>query len=128
MVQFLKLLLVHIFLIFIPFLNFALYLLICIVCLLLSQCNAFICISGIYTSKSFPVPIVCPQMLYLGRDYPDGFDVFRNRLQKAFRKNSSERDPKKVAQLITQAEFVIKEIEALYMLRKYRSLKRRYYD
>lgn len=67
-------------------------------------------------------------MLYLGRDYPDGFDVFRNRLQKAFRKNSNERDPKKVAQLITQAEFVIKEIEALYMLRKYRSLKRRYYD
>lgn len=67
-------------------------------------------------------------MLYLGRDYPDGFDVFRSRLQKAFRKNSSERDPKKVAQLIAQAEFVIKEIEALYMLRKYRSLKRRYYD
>lgn len=67
-------------------------------------------------------------MLYLGRDYPDGFDVFRSRLQKAFRKNSNEGDPKKVAQLIAQAEFVIKEIEALYMLRKYRSLKRRYYD
>ena len=30
--------------------------------------------------------------------------------------------------LIGRGEFVIKEIEALYMLRKYRSLKKSYYE
>lgn len=43
-------------------------------------------------------------------------------------KNSKETDPTKIDNMIKHGEFVAKEIEALYMLKKYRTLKRRYYD
>lgn len=37
-------------------------------------------------------------------------------------------DPEKIKMLIARGEYVIKEVEALYMLRKYRTLKQRYYS
>lgn len=43
-------------------------------------------------------------------------------------KNSSLKDPKEIDSAIARGEFVIKELEALYMLRKYRALKKRYYE
>uniref|UniRef100_A0A8C8T188 Electron transfer flavoprotein regulatory factor 1 n=1 Tax=Pelusios castaneus TaxID=367368 RepID=A0A8C8T188_9SAUR len=67
-------------------------------------------------------------LLYLGREYPKGTDYFRNRLKAAFLKNKDVKDPEKVKQLIARGEFVIKELEALYYLRKYRAMKQRYYD
>lgn len=67
-------------------------------------------------------------MLHLGKDWPAGFDFFRQRLHNAFMKNSKETDPSKIENMIKHGEFVAKEIEALYMLKKYRTLKRRYYD
>ena len=42
-------------------------------------------------------------------------------------KNKDETDPEKITILIARGEYVIKELEALYMLRKYRTLKKRYY-
>ena len=42
-------------------------------------------------------------------------------------KNRNETDPEKIKMLIARGEYVIKEVEALYMLRKYRTLKQRYY-
>ncbi|XP_026751938.2 electron transfer flavoprotein regulatory factor 1 [Galleria mellonella] len=67
-------------------------------------------------------------MLYMGRDWPQGYDFFRHRLHKVFIKNSEETDPEKIRIMIKRGEFVIKEIEALYKLKKYRAMKRRYYD
>ncbi|XP_075211229.1 electron transfer flavoprotein regulatory factor orsai isoform X2 [Lycorma delicatula] len=66
------------------------------------------------------------KLLHLGRDYPQGFDFFRTRLKRAFMKNREVTDPEKIKTLIGHGEFVIKELEALYMLRKYRTLKKRY--
>lgn len=68
------------------------------------------------------------KLLYLGRDYPKGADYFRSRLKAAFLKNKAETDPEKIKQLLARGEFVIKELEALYFLRKYRALKQRYYS
>ena len=42
-------------------------------------------------------------------------------------KHRNETDPEKIKMLIARGEYVIKEVEALYMLRKYRTLKQRYY-
>ncbi|CAK1540546.1 unnamed protein product [Leptosia nina] len=67
-------------------------------------------------------------LLHLGRDWPQGYNFFRQRLHKVFLKNSEEKDPKKVETMIKHGEYVVKEIEALYKLKKYRTLKRRYYD
>jgi len=66
--------------------------------------------------------------LHLGKDYPQGFDYFRRRLKIAFLKNKDESDPEKIKLMVARGNFVVKEIEALYMLRKYRTLKNRYYS
>ncbi|KAL1449624.1 hypothetical protein WDU94_002111 [Cyamophila willieti] len=64
-------------------------------------------------------------MLHLGKDYPKGSDYFRLRLKSAFSKNAQVTDPQKIEQMIKHGEFVVKEIQALYMLKKYRTLKQR---
>uniref|UniRef100_A0A8C5S195 Electron transfer flavoprotein regulatory factor 1 n=1 Tax=Laticauda laticaudata TaxID=8630 RepID=A0A8C5S195_LATLA len=67
------------------------------------------------------------QLLYLGKEYPKGADYFRTRLKEAFLKNKEVKDPEEIKKLIARGKFVIKELEALYFLRKYRALKQRYY-
>ena len=66
-------------------------------------------------------------MLYMGREWPQGYTVFRDRAKGVFLRNSAETDPVKISALIDRGNFVLKEIEALYKLKKYRTLKRRYY-
>ncbi|XP_068611405.1 LYR motif-containing protein 5A [Brachionichthys hirsutus] len=67
-------------------------------------------------------------LLYIGRDYPKGSAYFRERLKAAFIKNRDETDPEKIKHLVARGDFVIKELEALYFLRKYRAMKKRYYE
>lgn len=67
-------------------------------------------------------------LLYLGREYPKGGDYFRARLRAAFTKNQSVQDPQQIRALISRGEYVAQELEALYYLRKYRAMKRRYYE
>lgn len=67
-------------------------------------------------------------LLYLGREYPQGAAYFRERLKGAFMKNKDVTDPEKIKQLVARGDFVIKELEALYFLRKYRAMKKRYYE
>lgn len=67
-------------------------------------------------------------LLYLGREYPKGADYFKRRLKNAFLKNRDVKDPEKIKELIGRGEFVMKELEALYFLRKYRAMKQRYYS
>lgn len=72
--------------------------------------------------------LILQQLLYLGRDYPQGAAYFRGRLKSAFMKNKDEMDPEKIQKLVARGDFVIKELEALYFLRKYRAMKKRYFD
>ncbi|CAF0773994.1 unnamed protein product [Brachionus calyciflorus] len=58
-------------------------------------------------------------LLYYGKDYPLGNDYFITRLRKAFNSNRTISDPVQIEQLIKRGEFVIKEIDALYKLKKY---------
>lgn len=67
-------------------------------------------------------------LLFLGREYPKGADYFRERLKSAFMKNKGVTDPEEIKKLVDRGEFVIKELEALYYLRKYRAMKKRYYE
>ncbi|PIO35232.1 hypothetical protein AB205_0152990 [Aquarana catesbeiana] len=67
-------------------------------------------------------------LLYLGREYPKGEIYFKERLKRAFIKNKDVTDPEKIKELVARGEFVVKEIEALYYLRKYRAMKQRYYE
>ena len=63
----------------------------------------------------------------MGKEYPGGAEFFHTKLKRAFLKNKDVRDPKEIENMIARGEYVVKEIEALYMLRKYRSLKKSYY-
>ena len=74
------------------------------------------------------VMAVYKELSYLGREYPKGQDWFKPRLKAAFMKNKDVKDPEEIQKLIDRANFVVKELEALYALRKYRTLKGRYYD
>ncbi|WKY10983.1 hypothetical protein Q1695_002940 [Nippostrongylus brasiliensis] len=68
------------------------------------------------------------QLYHLGKEYPNGKEWFHNRLRAAFLKNKDVKDPEAIEGLIARAEFVVKEVEALYSLRKYRAMKNRYYE
>ncbi|KAF8539556.1 LYR family protein [Trichophaea hybrida] len=65
-------------------------------------------------------------LLYLGRDYPLGYQYFKPRLHKAFMSKSHLRDEDQIRDSLKQAEFVKKEIEALYYVKKYRAMRERY--
>ena len=64
----------------------------------------------------------------MGKEYPKGYDYFRVKLKAAFMRHKDVTDPKEIEMLLGRGEYIIKELEALYMLRKYRTLKKRYYD
>ncbi|KAK4114835.1 hypothetical protein N656DRAFT_777019 [Canariomyces notabilis] len=66
------------------------------------------------------------QLLFLGRDYPLGYDYFRTRLHRAFKANAHLEDEEQIRKGIARADFVRKEIEALYYLKRYRTLRKRY--
>ncbi|AEO63183.1 uncharacterized protein THITE_154681 [Thermothielavioides terrestris NRRL 8126] len=53
------------------------------------------------------------KLLFLGREYPQGYDYFRPRLHRAFMAKSHLTDENEIRQGIARAEFVRKEIEAL---------------
>ncbi|KAH7558194.1 hypothetical protein BM1_05466 [Bipolaris maydis] len=56
-------------------------------------------------------------LLYMGREYPQGYDYFRTRLHKAFASQRHLTDEAKIKQGIERAE---------YYLKRYRTLRQRY--
>ena len=54
------------------------------------------------------------ELLEMGKSYPLGYDYFRPRLHKAFMSQADLQDEGKIRQGIERAEYVKKEIEALY--------------
>lgn len=67
------------------------------------------------------------QLQYLGKEYPGGPEKFRIKCHDVFLRNSKETDPQKIETMIKHGQFIVKELEALYSLRKYRAMKKRYY-
>lgn len=63
----------------------------------------------------------------MGREYPGGPEKFRRKCHDVFLRNSKETDPMKIESMIKHGEFIVKELEALYSLRKYRAMKKSYY-
>ena len=68
------------------------------------------------------------QLIYLGREYPKDPQIMTAKIHDVFMRNAAETDPKKIDELVDKGNYIVKELEALYYLRKYRTLKRRYYD
>ena len=77
----------------------------------------FFCL--LFFKRAFHCPIVCCLLLL-------GYDYFRTRCHATFLRNK-DLGPAEVETWIEKGNYIVKELEALYMLKKYRTLKRRYY-
>ncbi|KFA76545.1 hypothetical protein S40288_01529, partial [Stachybotrys chartarum IBT 40288] len=66
--------------------------------------------SGLNVELRRQVVAIYKELLYLGREYPLGFDYFRPRLHRAFMSKAAERDPEKIQKGIEQAQYVKKGI------------------
>ncbi|KAK6218407.1 complex 1 protein [Colletotrichum tabaci] len=69
--------------------------------------------TAVNTELRRQVIAIYKELLYLGREYPLGYDYFRPRLHGAFRANAALRDEDAIRRGIERAEYVKKEIEAL---------------
>ncbi|ODQ78276.1 hypothetical protein BABINDRAFT_39767 [Babjeviella inositovora NRRL Y-12698] len=71
-------------------------------------------------------------LLWMGRDYPysrrQGIKYFRTKLHRAFMSQSHLQHELDIIRALHRGEYVIKELEALYFLSRYRAVKRSYYD
>ncbi|KAJ5296016.1 hypothetical protein N7508_010837 [Penicillium antarcticum] len=56
---------------------------------------------------------VYKELLFLGREYPLGYQYFRDRLHRAFASQAQITDDEQIRKGIARAEFVKKEVEAL---------------
>ncbi|OQD74478.1 hypothetical protein PENDEC_c010G05226 [Penicillium decumbens] len=56
---------------------------------------------------------VYKELLFMGREYPLGYQYFRDRLHRAFAGQADLRDEEQIRKGIARAEFVKKEVEAL---------------
>lgn len=66
----------------------------------------------------------------MGKDYPaesGGYGKFTNSLKSAFRKTPANTE-EELDKALEKGDYIIKELEALYFLRRYRHLKRTYYN
>ncbi|KAI8394320.1 uncharacterized protein BYT42DRAFT_554204 [Radiomyces spectabilis] len=67
------------------------------------------------------------QLVYLGREYPLGYhNFFRPKLKAAFMKNRNLTEEADIKKALAFGEYIVKELEMMYYLRKYRALRKRY--
>ncbi|PWN93848.1 hypothetical protein FA10DRAFT_283471 [Acaromyces ingoldii] len=64
----------------------------------------------------------------LGREYPDPNYNFIGKLQSMTRRFAALTDDKEIEEKLALGEFVRKETETLYSLKKYRTLRKRYVE
>lgn len=62
-------------------------------------------------------------LVWMGRDYPGGIGNYRTKLKRAFKRTPAATE-KEMEAALAKGDYVIKELEALYFLSRYRHLKR----
>ena len=67
-------------------------------------------------------------LLFIGKTYPIDYNLFKSKLHNAFMKKKDIIDPTAISKAVDHGWFVYKELEALWFLRKYRAMKKRYND
>ena len=67
------------------------------------------------------------RFLFAGKDYPKGLDYVRNRVKKEFFANAHLTTEAEIQKAVAKGRWWVKEVEGVNQLRKYRTLKSRYY-
>eukprot|EP01027_Heterolobosea_sp_BB2_P013548 GEZU01019536.1.p1 GENE.GEZU01019536.1~~GEZU01019536.1.p1 ORF type:complete len:107 (-),score=20.79 GEZU01019536.1:41-361(-) len=69
------------------------------------------------------------ELFWIAQDYPGKpVNEVRNAIKRAFIKNRDLCTQEEIEKAIERGQFVLKEIQALISLKKYRTLKNRYYN
>lgn len=88
---------------------------------------AFLPTESMSRESRYRVKSLYKQLLYLGRDWPQGYsDYFKPRLHAAFMKQRDLAGEEEVNAAIARGEFMVKELETFWFLKKYRAVKRSY--
>ncbi len=74
------------------------------------------------------ISVVEFQLIYLGRQHPKGADYFLPKVKQEFMKNKDETDVEQIKKHIAYGRYMVRELESMYQMRKYRAMKQRYYD
>jgi len=65
--------------------------------------------------------------MWTARAYPGGIDVVRTKAKAAFREVDGTSDAAALRRALARGEYMLREMQALISLHKYRALKKRYY-
>ncbi|TEA15708.1 LYR motif-containing protein 5A [Colletotrichum sidae] len=71
--------------------------------------------SGLNPQLRWRVISIYKELLYMGREYPAGYDFFRSRLHKAFSANAGLRDEEAIRKGLEKAEFVKKGMHQRFL-------------
>ena len=68
------------------------------------------------------------RILTVGRDYPTGLDAVRRKAKAEFAKNSDLNDGLELRRAVSYGRYMVREMQGVVMLKKYRAMKQRYAD
>ena len=68
------------------------------------------------------------RILVVGKDYPGGLEFVRRKAKPWFSQNASLTDEIEIKRAVAVGRHMVREMVAVIHLKKYRSMKKRYYD
>ena len=66
------------------------------------------------------------RIIYVGREYPLGLNWVRDKAKTWFRQNAELTDEVEIRRAVAKGRFMVREMQAVIQLKKYRTLKKRY--
>lgn len=67
------------------------------------------------------------RFMLVGREYPGGPDVVRRKAKEGFRQNAQLTDEVEVKRAVARGRWMVRELQGIIKLKKYREMKKRYY-
>mmetsp|Transcript_5511 Transcript_5511/g.16427 ORF Transcript_5511/g.16427 Transcript_5511/m.16427 type:complete len:82 (-) Transcript_5511:238-483(-) len=67
------------------------------------------------------------RFLVVGRDYPGGMEIVRAKAKAAFREKGHLTDEVEIKRAVARGRYMVRELQGVVALKKYRSMKKRYY-
>jgi hypothetical protein len=68
------------------------------------------------------------RFLLVGRDYPGGLDLVRRKAKEGLRTNAHLTDEVEIKRAVARGRWMVRELQGVIKLKKYREMKKRYYD
>lgn len=67
------------------------------------------------------------RFLLVAKVWPDGEEVLKNRVKEAFFRNKDLTNEEDISKAVYRGRMVVKELQGIIQMKKYRTMKQRYY-